>query len=63
MGKDYYKILSVDKNADEDELKRAYKKAALKSHPDRNKNSPEASKKFQEVSPFIHSYLLPTSDI
>ncbi|KAH8826440.1 DnaJ-domain-containing protein [Flagelloscypha sp. PMI_526] len=50
MGKDYYKLLGVDKSADEDAIKRAYKKAALKWHPDRNQGSTEASKKFQEIS-------------
>lgn len=50
MGKDYYKILGVSKDADEDTLKKAYKKAALKWHPDRNKDNIEtANKKFKEV--------------
>lgn len=50
MGKDYYKILGVSKDADDDTLKKAYKKAALKWHPDRNKDNIEtANKKFKEV--------------
>lgn len=49
MGKDYYKILEVPRNADEDAVKKAYKKMALKWHPDRNSGSEEASQKFKEV--------------
>ena len=49
MGKDYYKILGVDKNADENDLKKAYRKMALKYHPDKNK-SPGAEEKFKDIA-------------
>ncbi|KFO28527.1 DnaJ like protein subfamily C member 7 [Fukomys damarensis] len=52
--KDYYKILGVDKNASEDEIKRAYRKRALMHHPDRHSGASaevqkEEEKKFKEV--------------
>ncbi|KAI8898218.1 hypothetical protein BC833DRAFT_526184 [Globomyces pollinis-pini] len=51
MGKNYYDILGVSKDADEDALKKAYRKMALKWHPDRNPDNKElADKKFKEVS-------------
>ncbi|KAF9243468.1 hypothetical protein BU15DRAFT_72140 [Melanogaster broomeanus] len=50
MGVDYYKLLNVPRNATEDDIKKAYKKMALKWHPDRNKGSEEASQKFKEIS-------------
>ena len=51
MGKDYYKILGVNRNASDDELKKAYRKQALKWHPDRNKdNKKEAEEKFKDIS-------------
>ncbi|KAE9387427.1 DnaJ-domain-containing protein [Gymnopus androsaceus JB14] len=50
MGTDYYKLLGIDKNADENAIRKAYKKMALKWHPDRNNGSREASEKFKEIS-------------
>ncbi|TFK49514.1 DnaJ-domain-containing protein [Heliocybe sulcata] len=50
MGTDYYKLLGVSKDASDEDIKRAYKKMALKFHPDRNAGSEEASKKFQQIS-------------
>ncbi|XP_019162947.1 PREDICTED: dnaJ homolog subfamily B member 4-like [Ipomoea nil] len=51
MGVDYYKILQVDRTAKDDDLKKAYRKLAMKWHPDKNpKNKREAEAKFKQIS-------------
>lgn len=49
MGKDYYKILGVPKGASDDDIKKAYRKLALKYHPDKNKSA-SAEERFKEVA-------------
>jgi len=48
--RDYYEVLGVAKDADENAIKRAYRKLAMKYHPDRNPNDKEAAEKFREVT-------------
>lgn len=50
MAKDYYDILGVDKSATKEDIKKAYRKKAIKYHPDKNPDNPEAEEKFKEVS-------------
>jgi hypothetical protein len=47
---DYYKILGIKRNAKDREIKKAFRKLALKYHPDRNKDDPQAEKKFVEIA-------------
>ena len=50
MAKDYYEILGVDRSASSDQIKKAYRKMAMKYHPDKNDGDTEAEAKFKEVS-------------
>ena len=52
--RDYYEVLGVQKSSNKDEIKKAYRKLALKFHPDKNKGDKAAEEKFKEASEAYH---------
>jgi curved DNA-binding protein len=50
MAEDYYQLLGVSKNAGQDEIKKAFRKLALKYHPDQNKDDKSAEEKFKKIN-------------
>lgn len=50
MPRDYYEVLSIPRNATDDEIKRAFRKLAIQYHPDKNAGNKEAEEKFKEVN-------------
>ena len=65
--RDYYDVLGVERGASEADLKKAYRRLAMKFHPDRNSDDPQAEEKFKEAteatkySPMRKSELLMTA--
>ena len=57
--KNLYEILLVNRNANKDEIKKSYRKLAMKYHPDRNQNNPAAEEKFKEIQ---HAYDILSDD-
>ena len=52
--RDYYDVLGVSKNSTQDQIKSAYRKLAVKHHPDKNKGDKTSEEKFKEASEAYH---------
>ncbi len=48
--KDYYKLLEVDRDASDEQIRKSYRRLALKYHPDRNPGDPKAEEHFKEIA-------------
>ncbi len=60
--RDYYEILGVNKDAPEEEIKKSYRKLAMKYHPDRNPDNPKAEEQFKEAKE-AYEMLLTTKSV
>ena len=62
MARDYYEVLGVARDADDAAIKKAYRKLAMKYHPDRNPDDKQAEEKFKEIGEAYEVLSVPTPD-